>query len=205
MGISQQIEAVYQRALLLRQHATTAPVQPALIDAALRELYFVLEELQATDSELQEQNQRLLDAQQQLEIERQRYRALFELAPDGYLVTDRQGKIRHANQAAAALFAVPQANLVDKPLVVLVEPDDRPQILAQLVHPDGRRDLEIRVSRRGQLAVPVAIATTAIADGRGEGLAILWSLRDISQRKYMEQQLQATHADPRPSGGDEWV
>ncbi|MGF1517727.1 MAG: hypothetical protein ACFCVB_07990 [Nodosilinea sp.] len=59
MGISQQIEAVYQRALLLRQQATTSPIEPALLDEALRELYFVLEELQTTDSDLQAQNQRL--------------------------------------------------------------------------------------------------------------------------------------------------
>ena len=130
MGISQQIEAVYQRALLLRERATALPIQPALLDDALRELYFVLEELQATDLELQQQNQSLLEAQQQLDLERQRYRTLFELAPDGYLVTDRQGKIFHANQAAATLLAVPQANLVDKPLIVFVDPADRPQFLA---------------------------------------------------------------------------
>ena len=76
MGISQQIEAVYQRALLLRERATALPIQPALLDDALRELYFVLEELQATDLELQQQNQSLLEAQQQLDLERQRYRTL---------------------------------------------------------------------------------------------------------------------------------
>ena len=40
------------------------------------------------------------------ETERQRYRQLFALAPDGYLVTDMQGKIREANQAAAAFLGV---------------------------------------------------------------------------------------------------
>lgn len=127
MSISQQIEAVYQRALLLRQQATTSPVEPTLLDEALRELYFVLEELQAADSDRQVQNQRLLDTQQQLDSERQRYRTLFELAPDGYLVTDCHGKIHQANLAAAALLAVPLAHLVNKPLMVFVEPADRPQ------------------------------------------------------------------------------
>jgi PAS domain S-box-containing protein len=193
LGISQQIEAVYQRALVLRQRATASPAAPALLDEALRELYFVLEELQAIDSDLQQQNQHLIDAQQQLEVERQRYRTLFELAPDGYLVTDRQGKIHHANQVAAALFAAPQANLVGKPLVALVAPSDRSAVWAQLVHPAGQQDWEISLPRRGQPAVLVAISTAAIAGAQGQGLAILWSLRDISQRKQMEQQLQSAH------------
>jgi len=35
-----------------------------------------------------------------LEHERERYRDLFELAPDPYIVTDRRGVIREANRAA---------------------------------------------------------------------------------------------------------
>ena len=192
MGISQQIEAVYQRALLLRERATALPIQPALLDDALRELYLVLEELQATDLELQQQNQSLLEAQQQLDLERQRYRTLFELAPDGYLVTDRQGKIFHANQAAATLLAVPQANLVDKPLIVFVDPADRPQFLARLAQPDdGDQDWEVLITRRHEASVAVAITTARVKGDRGQGVALLWSLRDISQRKQIQQNLQA--------------
>ncbi len=192
MGISQQIEAIYQRALLLRERATASPVQPAPLDDALRELYFVLEELQVTDSELQQQNQRLIEAQKQIDLERQRYRTLFELAPDGYLVTDRQGKIFHANQAAATLLAVPQANLVGKPLIVFVDPADRSQFLAHLAQPnDDDQDWEVRITPRRKDSLAVAITTARVKGDRGQGVALLWSLRDISQRKQIEQNLQA--------------
>ncbi len=195
MGLSQQIEAVYQRALLLRERATASPVQPALLDDALHELYFVLEELQATNSELQQQNKLLLEAQQQVALERQRYRTLFELAPDGYLVTDRQGKIFHANQAAATLLAVPQANLVSKPLIVFVDPADRPQFLARLARlaqpDDSDQDWEVLITRRHEASVAVAITTARVKGDRGQGVALLWSLRDISHRKQIEQNLQA--------------
>ncbi|PZO42543.1 MAG: hypothetical protein DCF17_08315 [Shackletoniella antarctica] len=195
MGISQQIEAVYQRALLLRQRATTSPVEPALLDEALRELYFVLEELQATDSDLQTQNQRLLDTQQQLDSERQRYRTLFELAPDGYLVTDCQGKIHKANLAAAALFAVPQVNLVNKPLIVFVEPADRPQFQARLANPEGLPDWEMMITQRQASSRAVAIATATIKGTRGQKTAILWSLRDIGRHKQMVQALNTAQTD----------
>ncbi|WP_017299187.1 diguanylate cyclase domain-containing protein [Nodosilinea nodulosa] len=186
MGISQQIEAVYQRALLLRQRATALPVQPDLLNEALRELYFVLEELQAADTELQRQNQSLIDAQQQIEVERQRYHTLFELAPDGYLVTDRRGNIHHANRAAAALFDVDPAYLVHKPLVVLVEPDDRAKVSARLALPQGTEPFDIELNRRQLPPLAVAVTTAAVGNAQGQSEAMLWSLRDITQRQQAE-------------------
>ncbi|MGB3311804.1 MAG: ATP-binding protein [Nodosilinea sp.] len=189
MGISQQIEAVYQRALLLHDRATTSPAEPALLDEALRELYFVLEELQATDSDLQMQNQRLLDTQQQLDLERQRYRTLFELAPDGYLVTDSQGKIHRANLAAAALFAVPLVNLINKPLIVFVDPGDRQQFQTRLANPESMHHWDMMITQRHASAKAVAIATATINGTRGQSAAILWSLRDNDQHSQMVQAL----------------
>ncbi|CAA9401470.1 hypothetical protein AVDCRST_MAG94-5938, partial [uncultured Leptolyngbya sp.] len=52
-----------------------------------------------------------------MEAERQRYQELFEFAPDGYLVTDAQGKIQEANLAAARLLNIEQRFLVGKPLL----------------------------------------------------------------------------------------
>jgi len=65
---------------------------------------------------------RALAAREALETERQRYRDLFEFAPDGYLVTDADGTIQEANQAAALLLGVRQDFLGGKPLVVFVVP-----------------------------------------------------------------------------------
>lgn len=67
----------------------------------------------------------------EVEVERHRYRTLFEMAPDGYLVTNRQGQIYYANRAAAALFHLPGDQLVGKPLVVLVAPTPVPGVSAR--------------------------------------------------------------------------
>jgi PAS domain-containing protein len=91
VGLSQQIEAVYQRALLLKERAETKPIEPDLLEAALKELYFVLEELHTADEDIRQQHAQLAATHHTLQEERQRYQALFELAPDAYLVTDRQG------------------------------------------------------------------------------------------------------------------
>jgi PAS domain-containing protein len=43
------------------------------------------------------------------------YQALFELAPDGYLVTNAAGVIHTANQAAARLLGMPQGQTWEVP------------------------------------------------------------------------------------------
>ncbi|PZU96655.1 MAG: hypothetical protein DCF32_21450 [Leptolyngbya sp.] len=197
MSISDQIEAVYQRALRLREQATTDPIEPELLDLALKDLYFVLEELQAVDAELHQQNQMLSDTRHQVDLERQRYRTLFDLAPDGYLVTDETGKIYHANRAAEALFALPQAGLVGKPLVVLIEQGDWSEFQQRLAHPHpvAAEPWEVTLKSRQGEPVTVAIATNFLKDSRLGATTILWSLRDISQQRRTEQQLQAAQAD----------
>ncbi|HBY80229.1 MAG TPA: PAS domain-containing sensor histidine kinase, partial [Cyanobacteria bacterium UBA11148] len=51
-----------------------------------------------TEEEVRLQNEELIVARQAIEAERQRYRELFEFAPDGYLVTDIYGLIQEANR-----------------------------------------------------------------------------------------------------------
>ncbi|MGB3201206.1 MAG: PAS domain-containing protein, partial [Nodosilinea sp.] len=182
MSLSQQIEAVYRRALALRDRATDRPTEPELLEAALKELYFVLEELHTADDELNRQNQALSASQFELDAERQRYQTLFDLAPDGYLVTDQQGKIYHANRAASQLLAVPQPNLVGKPLVVLIDQRDRPQLQQRLLPSPDPQPWEITLTARQAAPITLAITNTYIQDSRGQSATILWSLRNITQR-----------------------
>lgn len=200
MNISQQIDAVYQRALLLRQQATAMPVQEDLLEEALKELYFVLEELQTADEELRHQNQLLIATRYKVEVEKQRYRTLFEFAPDGYLVTDPKGKIHHVNQAAAMLFGRSKESLVDKPLIVLIAKADRSQFQQRLTYPDLQQNWQVNLKRQqakptDPVPITVEIATTCFKESLSGETMILWVLRDITERKQMEQLLQASHDD----------
>jgi two-component system cell cycle sensor histidine kinase/response regulator CckA len=194
INMSQQIQAVYQRALYLRQYALESPVSQDLLEKALQELYFVLEELQTAQEELHQQNQELLATRQAVELERQRYQTLFDLAPTGYLVTDLQGKIYQSNQAAARLLSVPQAHLIHKPLIVFVDEPDRPQFQAQLAHLIPRQLWEITLKpRKADDLISVEIGVTRTTSPQKQGELLLWSLHDITLRKQMEQQLQNAH------------
>src|SRR4051812_40877322 len=74
---------------------------------ALAELSSALEELRVADEELRQQNEALATARSEAEEESRKYRELFEHAPGGYLVTDKDGMITQANRQAALMLGKP--------------------------------------------------------------------------------------------------
>src|ERR1044072_362354 len=74
--------------------------QQMSLQETIDELRTTLEEHQVAEENLREQNDLLFQAQAQIEVERQRYQDLFNFAPDGYLVTSKDGIIKEANVAA---------------------------------------------------------------------------------------------------------
>jgi PAS domain S-box-containing protein len=196
MNLSDQIEAVYRRALLLKQYALESPAQEPLLEKALQELYFVLEELQTAQDEQSQQQQALIGAQQTVALERQRYQSLFDLAPNGYLVTDRQGNIYQANHHAAAfLFYCSQEFLTHKPLLVFIYQPDRSRFQTQLANLAPGHRWEIRLNPREGVLITVGIAVTRMKDPQSQADRLLWSLHDITQHKRIEARLQTAYHD----------
>ena len=190
MGLSQQIEAVYQRALLLRDRARASPTAPDLIESALKELYFVLEELHTADEEIRQQNAQLTAIHDTLAEERQRYRALFEMAPDAYLVTDSRGGVQRANQAAETLLVRPRSMLIGKPLTVLVAAEDRSRLLNYLAQPSPPQNWPMTLTRPEHPPIVVAVTTTRLTNPNSVSVAVLWLLRDLTAHQAQLQTLQ---------------
>jgi diguanylate cyclase (GGDEF)-like protein len=191
MDLALSINAVCQRATELQLQAVKLPTQPHLVAEALQELYGVLDELRAAQEEVLRQNQRLLSAQRELQIERQRYHDLFNFAPYGYLVTDAEGLILEANCAIAKLLNFPQAELIGKPLVLFTEATSSPAFSALLAgiassgetDPAFVKDWEARICPH--LGPPLDVAVTLSVNCRANGTvaSLRWLLRDITQQK----------------------
>jgi PAS domain S-box-containing protein len=78
--------------------------------------------------ELTLQSKQLLRAQSELAEARNRYAALYDLAPIGYLTLDHQGVIIEANLAAGVLCDQPRGYLIGLALMNVVSADDRDQL-----------------------------------------------------------------------------
>jgi PAS domain S-box-containing protein len=90
-----------------------------------------LDALQAAHQRLQEAQEELR-ATQAITEGQHRYQELFELAPDGYVVTNRHGRIREANSEAARILNVPPHYLIDKPLTVYVDSSTRSRLFSMM-------------------------------------------------------------------------
>ncbi|MEE3716228.1 response regulator [Tumidithrix elongata RA019] len=150
------------------------------------ELQIALEELRATEEELREKNIQLLS-------EQDRYRLLFNLAPDGYLVTDANGKILEANQAISNQLACRPEYLVDKPLVVFVAQQEMSFFYSQLqelLTEPQVKTWEIALQARQGKTFPVEVTANHSYDTATKETQIRWFMRDISDRKQYEASLQ---------------
>ncbi len=189
----QQIKYFRWRVAALLEHSGESPLPPKhLVTECFDELNTALEELQVVTEDLRQQNEELEAARQVLEAERQRYRELFEFAPDAYLVTDTEGVIQEANHAAATLLNVWQHFLVGKPLVVFVAKIERwffHSELTRLYQVDRVKDWEVRLAPRDREPIDAALSVSVVRNLENEPVALRWLLREITERKRLETAL----------------
>lgn len=143
---------------------------------------------------------RIQELTQALELQERRYRELFELAPDAYLVTTTDGLVVEANQAAATLFHLPSALLQGRLLGVhLLSRSERPivafEIVALTKAPASRREWVGRLRRRGT-TVDVAVTVGAVRDPETDDVVgARWLLRDITAWVQAETEAKRLTAD----------
>jgi two-component system, NarL family, invasion response regulator UvrY len=194
--VGNRIAFLHQLIAALHERLAAEPVQAAaVLPELLEDLHTALEELHVAEEEQHQQNEALVAARLTAEAERQRYQELFDFAPDGYLVTDADGIIQEANQAAAVLLGVPQPRLLDKPLVSFIAEEGRQAFrafLPQLQQLEGRQDWEIRLQPVAGATFPAELTVATIRAPQGV-VGLRWLLHDISRRKQVEEALKQAH------------
>jgi PAS domain S-box-containing protein len=152
------------------------------------------EELSIAEEELRSRQGEILEARQEMEVQRNRYRTLFDFAPDPYIVTDEEGTIEEVNAAAVELFGVPGTLLVGKSFANFVETHTRPVFRAHLL---GLRTAERldkwMIETRVRDGRPVTVeATVSTLENRSNGRkSLCWLLHDMSARRANEESMQA--------------
>ena len=192
IDLSVQVQKAINRLEILSQSDLPSKEMTSKL---LSELNGALYELQTTAVELLEQNEEMASSRQTLEEERHRYQELFDFAPDGYLVTDTEGIILDANNAATSLFNLSRSLLIGKPLAIFVRNEEHLAFRSRLAELKKgtvvqNDNWEITMLSGKRTTVPVSITVGKVIASRGSTVELRWLLRDITKRRQQEEELQ---------------
>ena len=146
-----------------------------LIKMLLADLRTQRELLAEAEQQLRSQSQELVTSQRRLEVERRKYRDLFNLSPNATLVTDRHGVIQEANTAASALIGIEPRHLRGKTLSSIGHGDDARSLSAATSSLQDLDCVELEVNRapHGDTHSRVQLRGVRMKDP----LFFVWSLR----------------------------
>jgi PAS domain S-box-containing protein len=158
--------------------------------AAVSDLEHMREELRAWHEDLEEQRS-------DVAVERSRCEAMFDNAPDAYLLTDTQSTITRANVAAGRLLGIEPRFLLGKPLTSFVDSAGRRAFRKQLdslcgAHLSAPWSFDLR--RRDGSVVIVEVTLTMVRGLPSDAVELRWLLRDVTKQKRAEARIRELNA-----------
>ena len=174
----------------LRRQVTEGPAsRQTLLDVAFETMNSTIEELRVAEEEMRQQNEALAAAHDVVATWRHHYEDLFESAPEAYLVTDTDGVIQEANQAAVVLLGLSKRFLRGKPFATFVPDDERQafrQLLLETVLSPQKLEREVRVRPRRREPIQAALTVSVVRDPHGRPTGLRWLVRDLTDRNQAE-------------------
>jgi PAS domain S-box-containing protein len=140
-------------------------------------------------------------AEEALRESEERYRTLFETAPDPILVFNLNRIITMVNQSGVAMYGVEGAEeLIGKNVYELLIPEDRPRALAnakELLRTGSARNIEYTALKKDGNYFFVEYSASVVTDGEGKPKAIIGVSKDITRHKRAEEELKVSHEQLR--------
>ncbi len=123
------------------------------------------------------------------------FRRLLDHLPDG-VVLHREGIVRYANQAAAMLLGLgAPEDLLGRPVLEFVHPEDRPLVrarIAQALSEDRGAPLQVeRLLRTDGSTLKAEVASIPFETPAGRALLVV--ARDVTQRELLASRAEAAH------------
>ena len=128
-----------------------------------------------------------LETANQLE---QGYRSLFEESRDAILISERDGAIVEANQAACDLFGYSRQEIVGIDVRSLyAQPRDRARFKEEIERHGFVRDYELKLLTKEGKELDCLLTTSVRKDAEGRVIGYQGVVRDVSDRKLLENKL----------------
>jgi len=116
----------------------------------------------------------------------ERVRALVDLAPDAFFLSDLDGRYVDVNSAACRMLGYARDELVGRSIVDIIQPEEAPRLAAErdaMLATRHPLTSEWTLRRRDGSVLPVEVSATILADGRWQAF-----VRDISERKRRDDE-----------------
>ena len=175
-----------------------AAASPSL--PAPEELVAAVHELRVHQIELEMQNEELRHAQLELEEQREKYFALFDLAPVGYLTLSDKGMVGDANLTAVRLLGLERQLLIGQPFSAYIFAPDRDAYylhLLKLMKTAAPQTFELRLQRVGDEPFWAHLEAQPQDDADGEPPRYHLTFTDVHERVLAEEALRESEAQYR--------
>ena len=150
------------------------------------EIKSVVHELSVYQIELEMQNEELRKSQHQLEESRNKYTDLFEFAPLGYFILDRNGLILNCNLTGCGLLGTERSRLIGKPFSVFVSSGDITtfrKYLHKIFSSEKLEYYELLLKRKHKHDFTARLDTIVMKDEHNEFSQCRMAIKDISKEK----------------------
>ncbi len=159
----------------------------------------LLHELRVYQIELEMQNQELRDSQIKLEESRDQYSDLFEFAPVGYFILDKNGIILNCNLTGSTMLGVERSKLLRKPFSFVISSDLNEisvfrRYLRKIFETEEEQSIEILIRRDDETSFFARLNSIMIKDEKGNSINCRMAMTNISKEKkadYMKALVQA--------------
>jgi PAS domain S-box-containing protein len=124
-----------------------------------------------------------------------RYRTLFEYAPYGIVIADRQSRYLDVNANACRMFGYTRDEFIGLDATHIVVPSEFPHIdvaLKEIKSGDHAHQREWRFRRKDGSTFAAEVLATEMPDGN-----LLGMIRDITERRQIEEAIQAQLSELR--------
>jgi two-component system cell cycle sensor histidine kinase/response regulator CckA len=158
--------------------------------------------IQDVEEQINRSHQNLLDEQQKLQASEEKFRAFFEFAPDGIVISMASGRMLSCNHAALEMFQINEEDLPSMNATDLYfDPGARDKLIVELFEVGEVKNMEVVFRKKDGSELPALVSMKLFSsrimkqdDGlqENENALLQTIIRDISEKKRRRNSL------PRP-------